>query len=124
MHDDDMPMPDLGEEVRIPAGCQMDLYGGFSRRMIAEPYEEVIRKINEADPEGTIELRVLSGPPRKAEIVRFTIDVRLIGSVLEITDALEERWKSMEEEQREQLEGGGVLTIGPGFLGGGGFRLG
>jgi hypothetical protein len=127
----DMPpdeqLPEM-EEVRVPAGCQLDLYAGFGRRMCADSYEEVTTKINEADPSAKVELRVLSGPPTKAEVVRVQIDVAVIGSVLEITEALEDRWKAMEEEQREQQErmAGGVQLVDLSALmgGGGGFRIG
>lgn len=115
----DEQIPDLGTE-RIPAGCQLDLYGGFGRRMSVESYDDVVAKIEAAGPSDQIELRVLSGRgPDKSEVVRWTVDAQLIGAVLEITDALEERWKEFEEEDA-QSPVVFSLPMGPG---GGGFRL-
>jgi hypothetical protein len=127
-HPPEEGLPDL-DEARIPAGCQIDFYGQFGKRLCVESYDDVLRKIAEADDSGTVEFRVIAGQgARRAEVVRFTIDKALIGAVLEITDALEDRWKQIEKEQEEEAERAQdftILPLGGRFGGGPGFfRLG
>lgn len=117
----DERLPEM-EEVRVPAGCQIDCYGGFGRRMCVDSYDDVMARLKETegDESALLEFRVLSGPPTKAEVVRWTCERRIVGPVLEITDALEERWKANEEEQRDAAARGGFGLV---HLGGGGFQL-
>jgi hypothetical protein len=118
----DDPLDQL--ERRIPTGCRLDLYAGFGPRLCVEPYDEVMARVRDADPQGQIEVKVLAGSgPKKAEIVRLSIDVAVVGAVMEVTAELEDRWKEVEQEQEEAR-----AQAGQGFMiqmpGGGGFRLG
>lgn len=121
----DERLPDL-DEVRVPAGCQIDCYGGMPRRMCVESYDDVMAKMKEThgEEDALLEFRVLSGPPTKAEIVRWTCERRVIGPVLEITAALEDRWKAQEEEREQALGGGAGFMIPLGLGGPGGFQIG
>lgn len=117
----DDPLDQL--ERRIPTGCRLDLYAGFGPRLCVEPYDEVMARVRDADAQGKIEVKVLAGTgPQKAEIVRLSIDVAVIGAVMEVTAELEDRWKEVEREQEEaRTQAGGLVFQMPG---GGGFRLG
>lgn len=116
-------LPDLGES-RMPAGCRINFHAGMGIRLCVESYEDVVARRRDAEPNALIEFRVLAGNgPKKAEVVRLSVEAQLVAEVLEVTDELEERWKEVEREQEEAQ-----AQAGQGFMvqipGAGGFRLG